>query len=104
MGRFFRTSMPGETVPIAGSIVGLVVASDSARIAGTATFTVRKNGVATSLVTTLDATNTTMNRVLISEGIEPIAAGDELTVWAATDLTWAPNNADITCTIYVQFD
>lgn len=63
-----------------GSILGISVAGDTARTAGTATFEVYKNGVGTGLTVTIDGTNTQYHYAAQASGTDTFIAGDRLNV------------------------
>jgi hypothetical protein len=88
----------------AGSIVGLSVDAGTARSGGSATFEVWKNGVATGLTTTLDATNTQTNFVAQAKDLDTFVAGDRIDVRVTTDASWAPVTANnLECAVTVQY-
>lgn len=93
------------TVPFDCCIVGIAVASNAARTAGTATFEPRKNGSATGVISAvLDGTNTQYAydtaEVFESANLE-VAAGDRLSVRMVTS-GFTPTTADVAVTLYLQ--
>ena len=88
-------------VPYAGSAVAISVASNEARSAGTATFEVFINDVASGLTAVLDATDTQYAFGTQAVGTDALAAGDRVDVHVTTDGTWAPTTADVEATIFV---
>lgn len=82
-------------LPRAGSITGVWVHSDMARVGGTLTVEVYKNGVGTGLTAVLDGTNTTFKATTQAKDLDTFAAGDELDIRFTTDGAWDPIAADI---------
>jgi hypothetical protein len=88
----------------AGSIVGISVDANAVRTGGIATFEVWKNGVATGLTTTLDATNTQTNFAAQAKDLDTFVAGDRIDVRMTTDASWTPVTANsIECAVTVQY-
>lgn len=85
----------------AGIITGISVSGSAARTAGTATFTVFKNAVATAVTLVIDGTNTQFNAT--TGGSVAFVAGDILDVRVTTNGTWAPTTAEWAAWIQVSF-
>lgn len=83
-----------ETVTMeAGSIIGISVAMNDARSAGTATFEVYKNGSGTGLTVTINGTNTQFHYATQARGSDTFVAGDRLTIVATSSSLGGANNA-----------
>lgn len=91
-------SMPGEAtatdmgqmpIPWAGSIVGLSVAVEAARTAGTLTLNPTINGTATAQSVVIDDDPTTYNTAQYARGAYPITAGQRVGMKMTTDADWA---------------
>lgn len=89
------------TMELEGSIIGIAVASNAARSAGTLTVDVTINGSATGLQAVLDGTNTTYHYATQIPETDTFSAGDRLGVDYTTDGSWAPTTADIVVTVTV---
>lgn len=85
-----------------GSITGIIVKSNEARTAGTATFEVTKNGTGTGLTAVLDGTNTTLKASNQAPGTDTFVAGDEIGV-TITTAGWTPTTADIRVAVEVEY-
>jgi hypothetical protein len=83
---------------LAGRVVGVIIASDDARTAGTATARVRVNGASTAFnagAVALDGTNTLTDSAFVAWGSGvAFAAGDTLGVAVQTS-SWAPTTANV---------
>lgn len=91
------------TVPFDGNVVGISVASNAARTAGTLTVVPVINGTAsTSLSAVLDGTNTTYDASMQRHEKDPFRAAQALGVEITTDSSWAPTTADIVVTLFVK--
>lgn len=91
----------GQRMPWAGTVVGISVVTDSARLTGTAVFLIYKNGSTTGVTCTIDGTNT-----LSASGTGSVAfvAGDILDV-RHTDTTYTPASSNaFYATMYVEFN
>jgi len=88
----------------AGAIVGLAVAASEVRTAGTATFEVFLNGVATGLTAVLDATDTQYAFATQADTADPFVAGDRIDIRVTTDGTWAPTTVDVDCSVVIADD
>jgi hypothetical protein len=88
----------------AGAVIGLSVASSEARTAGTATFEVYLDGVATGLQAVLDATDTQYAYAVQGGTADPYDAGAQLDVRVTTDGSWTPTTADVEAAIIVADD
>lgn len=77
----------------AGSIIGISAVVASSRTAGSLTFEVYKNGVATGLTVTIDGTNPTQHFSVQAAGLDTFVAGDRIDV-RGTDAanTFAPDS------------
>lgn len=97
------TALAQAVMPWAGAITGLSVVSNEARLAGTLTVEVYKNGAGTGFTVVLDGTNTT--RFFGTQAItaDTFAAGDYLDLRVTTTATWLPITADITADLWVQW-
>jgi hypothetical protein len=87
-----------------GSIVGLSVASSEARTAGTATFEVYLDGVATGLQAVLDATDTQYAYGVQGGTADLFVAGARIDVRVTTDGSWTPTTADVEATVIIADD
>ena len=87
----------------AGSIVGVSVACNAARTAGTATFTVFLNGATTGFTVVLDATNTNNFSNTQASGADPFGANGQIDVRATTTSTWTPTSTDCEAAVTVQY-
>lgn len=98
------TGVPvSETMAFPGSVVGITVASGDARTAGSATFTVFKNGSSVGLSAALDATNTQYAYATQATGLDTFVAGDRLDIRVTTTADWAPTTADVNASVIVEF-
>ncbi|MDP3665814.1 MAG: hypothetical protein Q8R50_03970, partial [Sediminibacterium sp.] len=88
-------------MPNAGIITGVMVSGSAARTAGTATFTVFNNGVATAVTGVIDVTNSQF--VASTGGTATFVAGDILDLRVTTTATWAPTTAEWGAMIVVAF-
>lgn len=97
----------GIAVPVvmdrAGSIVGISVAGDITRTAGTATFEVYKNGTGVGLTCVLNGTDTQYAYGVQAGGTDTFVAGDRLGVRVTTDASWAPTTMNVDAQVTVQF-
>lgn len=84
-----------------GSITGVIVKSNAARIAGTLTVEVYKNGSAIGLTAVIDGTNTTFKATTQNVGDDTFVAGDEIGVRITTSADWSPTTADIQALVEV---
>lgn len=90
------------TMELEGSVIGISIASNDARTAGTLTVDVTVNGTATGLQAILDGTNTTYHYATQIPETDTFSAGDRLGVDITTDGSWAPDGtADIVVTVIV---
>ena len=89
------------TMELEGSIIGISIASNDARTAGTLTVDATVNGTATGLQAVLDGTNTTYHYATQIPETDTFSAGDRLGVKITTDASWAPVTADIVVTVIV---
>lgn len=96
------TGNTGFVMPFPGSIIGISIASNDARTAGTLTVDVTKNGTVTGLQAVLDGTNTTTHYATQEAEADVFDAGDLIGVKITTDGSWAPTTADIVVTVIVQ--
>lgn len=94
-----RTENP---MPLAGSVIGIVVYSNEARAAGTLTVDVTINGAVTGLQGVLDAVHTQTHGNTQSPGINTFAKWDRIGVKITTDAGWLPVTADITVEVTVE--
>lgn len=94
--------------PRSGLITAVQVISNAARTNGTAACEVRRGGVATGLIGTLDATNTLRNAAYQNAGSSTVGgpdlfnAGDYIEIYLTTDATWAPVTADFQVIVEVR--
>ena len=89
-------------VPYAGSVMGISIASNAPRTAGTLTVDATVNGTATGLQAVLDATNTQYHQTTQAKDTDAFSEGDRLGVKITTDANWAPETADIVVTVIVE--
>lgn len=85
-----------------GSIIGISIAANAARSAGTLTVDATKNGTVTGLQAVLDGTNTQYHYASQDAESDVFVAGDRLGVKITTTGAWAPTTADIVVTVIVQ--
>lgn len=78
-----------------GSVVGIAVHSNGARVAGTLTAEPTINGVGTGLLVSLDGTNTLKYNVYQNAGLAVFKVGDLIGCRITTDAGWLPATADI---------
>jgi len=90
-------------MPYAGSIMGITLASNGARTAGSLTTDVTINGIVTGLQAILDASNTQYHYAVQAKDINTFSAGGRLGVKFTTSGDWAPITADIVVTVIVEF-
>jgi hypothetical protein len=88
-------------MPNAGIITGIMATGSVARTAGTATFTVFKNGVATAVTGVIDATNPQF--LATTGGTDTFVAGDRLDVRITTNAAWAPTTAEWGAMVVIAF-
>jgi len=89
------------TMDLAGSVIGISIAGNAARSAGTLTVDVTINGTATGLQAILNETNTTYHYATQVMETDTFSAGNRLGVDITTDGSWAPVTADIVVTVIV---
>jgi len=97
--------MVGSTVrPVsyAGSILAVLIVTNEARTAGTASVEVFINDVATGLTATLDAGHVAWAYTTQAKDTDAFAAGGWITVKITTSADWAPVTADIVVTVVVE--
>ena len=87
-----------------GSVTGIVVYSNAARLAGTLTVDVTINGVVTGLTAVIDGTNTTVKATTQAQGLDKFTAGQRIGVKITTDVAWLPITADIQAEVEVVYD
>lgn len=85
-----------------GSVLGISIASNDARTAGTLIVDVTVNGTATGLQAQVDGTNTQYHSATQAKDTDSFSAGDRIGVKITTDGTWAPVTADIVVTVIVE--
>lgn len=93
-----RTEVP---MPSAGHVVGIVVYSNAARVAGTLTVDATINGTATGLQAILNGTNTQTKATRQAQGLDKYAEGNRIGVKITTDGSWSPTTADIDVAVLV---
>lgn len=86
-------------VPFDFDLVGISLASDSARTAGTCTVDATINGTATGLQAILDATNTQRHYARRARGKSAGTAGQRIGVKLTTS-SWTPITADIAVEVW----
>lgn len=82
----------------AGSIVGVAVAHQAARAAGSITYEVYKNGTGTGLTVTIDGTNTQYNAATQAIGTDTFVAKDRLDV-RGTNSSVTPSSVEAWITV-----
>jgi hypothetical protein len=87
-------------MPLAGSVVGIIVYTNEARTAGTLTVEATINGTGTGLTAVLDGTNTTTKLTTQAIGADTFTAGQRLGV-KITTASWTPTTADIDVSLLV---
>ncbi len=90
------------TLPRGGSIIGVSIASNATRTAGTLTVVATVNGTAAGLQAILNATNPQHHFATQAGGLNTFVAGDRLGVVITTDAAWLPTTADIVVCILVE--
>ena len=85
-----------------GSIIGISVASNDARTAGTLTVDATINGTVTGLQAVLDGTNTQYHYATQLVDADTFVAGNRVGVKITTDAAWLPTTADIVVVITVE--
>ena len=90
-------------LPCAGSVIGISVASNEARTAGTLTVDATVNGIATGLQAALDAANTTYYSSTQNVNTDAFSTGDRLGIVITTSADWAPTTADIVITAVIEY-
>lgn len=93
-----RTEVP---MPSAGHVVGVVVYSNAARVAGTLTVEVTVNGTGTGLTAVLNASNTQTKATRQAQNLDKYAEGNRIGVKITTDGSWSPITADIDVAVLV---
>lgn len=92
------------TLPYAGSIIGISVASNAVCTAGNLTVDATINGAATGLQVALESvTNTTYHSATQGVNTDTFSAGDRLGVKITTDAGWLPITADIVVTVIIEY-
>lgn len=81
-----------------GSILGISVRLSAARVSGSATFEVQKNGSGTGVLVTIDGTNTQQHYFTQARGTDTFVAGDRLTV-SVLNTSFSPDTADYAASI-----
>ena len=89
-------------MPYAGSIIGISVASNEARSAGTLTVDATKDGTATGLQAVLDDDPNQYAYATQAKDTDTFTAGQRIGVKITTDGDWAPTTADIVVTVIVE--
>lgn len=87
----------------AGSILGISVAANAARSAGSATFEVWKNAVATGLTAVLNAATPQFTWATQAVDADTFVAGDRLDVRVTTTGDWAPTTTEVEAVITVGY-
>lgn len=90
-------------LPFPASVRALVVRGTD-RTAGSATFTLVKNGNATDMAAGINASFATERIVYGGIGEFRYDAGDVLGMFVTTTAAWAPATGDYNVTVYVEFD
>ena len=88
-GEATATDMGQVPIPWAGSIVGISVAVEAARTAGTLTLNPTINGTATAQSVVINASNTQYNSSKYARQAYPITAGQRVGIKMTTDASWA---------------
>ena len=91
-------------VPIAGSIIGIAVYSNTACTSGTLTADATINGTATGLqagLNSADDTQTSYSTQAIDA--DAVTAGQRVGVKVTTDAEWAPTTADVVVTVTMEY-
>lgn len=92
------------TFPVMGNVVGISVASNAARTAGTLTVVPVINGTAsTTLSAALDGTNTTYSSGIQQHVNDPFEENQSIGIQITTDAAWAPATADIVVNLFILF-
>lgn len=90
------------TMPYAGSVMAISVASNDARTAGTVTVDATVNGTATGLQAVLNATDTTYAQATQAQDADAFSAGGRLGVKITTSADWTPVTADVVVTVLCE--
>lgn len=88
-------------VPWDFDLVGISIVSSAARTAGTLTVDASKNGSATGLQASLNATNTQRAYKRLPRESKRGVAGDRVGCLLTTDASWAPATADLVVVVWV---
>lgn len=89
-----------------GTVVGICIAANAARSAGSITVQARINGAGvTGLTAVLDATNTTYKGSTIAKDASggTFASGDRVDAIITTSSDWAPTTDDVVITVIGEF-
>lgn len=104
--RFTGAGVGGNAEPLvpdrAGSIVGIAAVATTDRTAGTMTFEVFKNGVATGLTCVLNGSTVRYTWATQAAGLDTFVAGDRLDV-RATNAAYTPGAANFEASITIEF-
>jgi len=90
-------------MPFRGSVVALTWNTDTAKTAGTCTFSVRRNGTAMGISETF-LTGTTYGYGSYAKGTYGFDAGDRLAAYLVTDANYLPANNELVVQLYVYLD
>jgi hypothetical protein len=90
------------TMPYPGSIVGISVASNAARTAGTLTVDATINGTVTGLQAVLNASNTQYHSATQARNADAFTVNQRVGVKITTDGDWLPVTADIVVIVVVE--
>jgi hypothetical protein len=85
-----------------GSITGIGVYSNTARVNGSLSVEPYISGVATGILATLDSTNTTNHETIERPNVHQFLASDIITIRITTSVTWSPTTADIIATMEIK--
>lgn len=94
--------IPTHPMPFSGVVRALTVSGHTALSAGTATFTVTKNGTNQTSPSLAFATGSSFDEVVIERGVLTFEPGDRLGVQVATNAAYAPTAADWIAHIWVE--
>lgn len=90
----------GMALPVAMNLKGLSVSGGAVCTAGTATFTIWKNGVTTSQSVVINSTTATSHAYSGAFSVA-CAAGDVITVRVTTSGTFAPTTTEYVATVWL---
>lgn len=89
-------------MPYAGSVIGVSVATNDSRAAGSLTVDVTVNGTVTGLQAVLDGSNADYHSATQMKDTDTFSAGNRIGVKITTDAGWLPITADVVVVVIVE--